>query len=103
MRQFRGSPPGLVCFYQTFKRLVNRVRKHGELRAALLLLQNKQRLAEIRIAPANLLAQDSGLRVLASQAEHRRPGNIRMIDVAGDEAAKVVGILPRSPAAAFMQ
>ena len=41
--------------------------------------------------------------MLAAQAEHRRPGHIRMMDVARDQSTKIVGILPGSSAASFVQ
>src|SRR5437660_4638387 len=41
--------------------------------------------------------------MLATQAEHRGAGNIRMMNVARDQSTKIVGIFPRSSAAPFMQ
>ena len=71
--------------------------------ATLLLLQNHQRLIKLRIPFANLFAQDGNLRVLAAQTQHRGPRNIRVVQVAGNQPAQIVGVFPRSAAAACMQ
>ncbi len=83
---FAGSPPTSSRF-----------------RAAALLLENEQRLVELRIALANFFAKDRDLGMLAAQAQDRRACNIRVVNVAGDEAAEIVGVLARSAATAFVQ
>src|SRR5207244_4062559 len=52
---------------------------------------------------AQLRPQNSDLRMLAAQAEHRRAGHIRVMDVARDQSTKIVGIFPGSSAAPFVQ
>ena len=60
-------------------------------------------LSNLRIALANLFAKNRDLRVLAAQAQHRRSRHVGMMNVAGDQSAEIVGILPRSAAPAFVQ
>ena len=54
------------------------------------------------IALLQLFAKHGYLRVLASQTEHRRAGHIRVMDIARDERAQVVGILARPAASSFV-
>src|SRR5713226_7663748 len=95
--------PTLIGFHQTEERIPNRFREHRGFGAALLLLHDHQRLIEIRISLAQLRAQNADLRVLATQTEHRCSRHVRMMDVARNESAEIVGILPRASAAPFMQ
>ena len=55
------------------------------------------------VAALDLLLQDLDLGMLASQAENRGACHIRMMDVAGEQAAEIVGVFARAAAAAFVQ
>src|SRR5207237_382641 len=58
---------------------------------------------EIRISLLQLFSQNPDLRVLAPEAEHGCSCHIRMMNVIRDQPTKIVRILSRSAAAAFMQ
>src|SRR5215475_8394492 len=57
----------------------------------------------MRIAFSNFFAKDRNLRVLAAEAENGGARDVRMMDVAGDEAAEIVGVFASATAAAFVQ
>ena len=103
LRKRRCCASALVCFDQANESLPDRVRKHRRFSAALLLLQNEQRLVKIRIAFVDLMTEDSALRMLAAQAKYRSPGHVGMVYVTGDEPAKIVGIFTCAAAPAFMK
>ena len=77
-------------------------RKHFELGPAALLLEHNQRLAEIRIAPRNLFPKNTYLRILATETQDGGPCNIRMVEVSGNQTAKILGVLAGSAAPALM-
>ena len=54
------------------------------------------------IACAEFVQEHAGLRVLATEAEHRSSGDVGVVDVAGEQTTKGLRILPRSAAAAFV-
>ena len=93
----------LVGFDQTKKSLPDRFRHHRRLRATALLLENEQRLVELGIAFANLLAKNCDLGMLAAQAQDGCSRDVRMMNIARDEPAEIVGIFSRSTASAFMK
>nr|GFD54219.1 hypothetical protein [Tanacetum cinerariifolium] len=67
-----------------------------------LLVEDKERLAEVGVALRDFILQHAGLRILAAQAEHRSPGHVGVRDVAGEQAAQALRILPDAAAAAFV-
>src|SRR5262245_14359915 len=69
----------LVCFDQPLERFLDCFREHVEFGAALLLLEDEERLREIRRAFLYFFAKDCSLRMLAAEAEHRGSGNVRMM------------------------
>jgi hypothetical protein len=68
-----------------------------------LLLDGQPRPIKLWIPLAQFLAQDGDLRVLAAKNEHGCSGDIRMIDVTGDEAAAIIGVFARAAAAPVVQ
>ncbi len=68
-----------------------------------MLLKDEQWLRQTRISSCKLLAQNSDLRMLTPQAENCCPSDIRMMNVSGDQAAKIVGILFGSSATTFVE
>src|SRR5437899_1134915 len=103
MREIGGSAAALVGFDKAIKRLLDCFGKHGELRSAFLLLENDERLAEMQIAALDLFAKNVNLSVLAAEAEHGSSGNVRVMQISGDESAEVVRVLTRSPATTLMK
>src|ERR1700682_5777666 len=98
-----GRPAlGFVDFDQAKKRLANRLRDHGRFGGALLLLENKKRLAEVCVAALDCFLQDGHLRMLASEAQNRSAGNVGMMNVAGQQPAQICRVLMRAAAAAFV-
>src|SRR2546430_13206286 len=89
-------------FDQTQKRFADGARNHRGLRRTLLLLENQQWLVEMGIAARDLLLQYGDLCILATQAENRGAGYVRMVDVTREQTAQIIGVLPRAPTAAFM-
>ncbi len=57
------------------------------------MLKDEQRLAEVRRALLEFLLQQFHLRILASQAEHGGAGDIRVVDITGDQPAECSGII----------
>ena len=57
------------------------------------MLKDEQRLAEIRGTLLDFLLQQFHLRVLASKAEHGGAGDVRMIDIAGNQPAESPGVI----------
>src|SRR6266550_3646347 len=102
VRQRRRLPLGFVRFDQTQKRFADGARNHRGLRRTLLLLENQQWLVEMGIAARDLLLQYGDLCILATQAENRGAGYVRMVDVTREQTAQIIGVLPRAPTAAFM-
>ena len=84
MRKVGRLAGKFVCVSQALESLTNRTRQHGKLGAALLLLQDNQRLVKVRIAALDLLSQDIYLRILTSQTKNGCPGYVRMVDVPGN-------------------
>ena len=68
-----------------------------------MLLEDEELLVELGIAFADLIPQDCDLRVLAAQAKHCGACDVGVVNVAGNQPAKVVRILARSAASAFMK
>ncbi len=101
--QWRRRAPAHVDFDQPQKSLSNRFREHREFFAAALLFEDVKRLGEIGVPFSDFIAQHRHLGILAAQAEHRGAGNVRMMNVAGDQGAKIVGVFARAAAAAFMK
>src|SRR5437588_2302188 len=52
----------------------------------------------MRIALLDFLAQNVGLRVLAPKAQHRRTGNVGMVQIPGNQSTEVPGIFARAAA-----
>jgi hypothetical protein len=77
-------------------------RKHLELGAALLLLKYKNGFAEMRITPGDLFPENGNLWILASETENGRSGDIRMMDIPGEQPTKIVGIFARSATATLV-
>src|ERR1700730_10660531 len=102
MRQGRGPAPGVVSVHQSEERLADRLRDHGRFGGALLLLENEQRLAEVCVAALYFFLQDGHLGVLASEAQNRGAGNVRVMNVTGQQRAQIGGVLARAAAAPFM-
>jgi hypothetical protein len=102
MRKRRRRPHRFVGFHQAHKGVANRFREHGGFRAHFLLLENQQRLSKIGIAALDFFDQRRRLRVLATQAENRRAGNIGMMNVSGQQAAQVSGVFASGSAALLM-
>src|SRR5436190_22364154 len=92
----RGSTLSLVSFDQAKKSLANRLRHHRGFRAAALLLEHHQGLVELGIALTDVVAHERDLWMLAAQTQDSRPRNIGMMNVAGDQTAKVRGIVVTS-------
>ena len=57
----------------------------------------------MRISLCQFVAKHGHLRVLASETEHGRASDIRMVKVAGKQRAEVVRILPSTTATSFVQ
>src|SRR5262249_41003009 len=93
----------LIGFNQSLKGRRDSAGKHCVFRTAFLLLKDKQRLPEIWIPPLDLLLQDLNLRMLAPEAQHCGAHDVGIMNVPGDEAAKVVRVLKRAAAAALVQ
>ena len=70
--------------------------------ADLLLLKNQEGLAEIRVALLQFLFEHRNLRVLAAEAEDGGAGNVRVVDVAGEDARQVATVFASAAAAAFV-
>jgi hypothetical protein len=68
-----------------------------------LLLENDKSLVETGVATFDLLAKNVNLSVLAAEAEHGRSGNVRIVQISGDQPAEIVRVLARAAATAFMQ
>src|SRR5262249_9416766 len=100
-KRFIGAA-SVVGFHESEKELADGLRAHDLCGACLLLLENHQGLVEIRITFANFFAQNGNLSMLATEAEDCCSGHVRMVDVAGDETAKIVRILAGAAAAAFV-
>src|SRR5947208_3284793 len=92
----------MVGFRHGQERLPDGLGKHSEFRATLLLLENQQRLFEIRIAFEDRIAQKFNLRILAAETQYGGAGNIRMVNVTGQQSRKVSGIFASAAASAFM-
>jgi hypothetical protein len=75
---------------------------HGRLGAALLLLEDEQRLVEVGVPLANCRLKDFDLRVLATEAQYSGSGYVRMMDVTCKQPAQVVGVLARPAATTFV-
>ena len=101
----RGAGVRLALLASTNPRNVFRMASESmaEFSAALLLLQDNHRLVEIRIALLDLVAQDSNLRVLATQAEDCSSRDVGMVDVSRNQPAQIVGVFTGAAAPAFMQ
>src|SRR6185312_3081609 len=59
-------------------------------------------LAEVRIALVDLVAQDLGLRVLASKAQHRGSGHVGMVQVAGNQSTEIARVFAGAATSSFM-
>ena len=81
--------PALIGFHQAEESFPNRLRQHRGFGTALLLLHDHQRLIETRISLPQLSAQNRDLRMLTAQAEHGRSRDVRVMDITGDEPAKI--------------
>src|SRR5215475_14987830 len=103
MREFRWCTPCLVGLDQPLKSLLDRTRQHGKFRSALLLFQYHERFIETLIPPLNVFAQNVDLRVLATQAENSRAGDVGVVKISSDEPAQIVCVFTRSAAASLMQ
>ena len=99
----RGLAAGLVGNHQAGKRLAQRGADEGVLSAQLLLVKNVERLAEIGVALRDFLLQHAGLRILAAQAEYSGAGHVGVRDVAGQQAAQRLRILPDTAATALVR
>src|SRR5262249_17456038 len=93
----------VVRFNQPFERLPNGRCEHREFRTALLLLEYEEWLRKIRISFFQFFPQNRRLRMLASQAQHRRAGHIGMVNVSGNQSTEVRRSFPRSAPAPFVQ
>ena len=50
-----------------------------------------------------MLEQNRNLRMLAAETQNRGSSDVGVVNVTGDQRAKIIGILPRSAAAAFVR
>src|SRR5215472_8528000 len=103
MRELGRATIRLVCLHKSVKGPANRLREHGKFRSALLLLENDERLLQVQVAAVDFVPQDFNLRVLAAEAQHRRTGNIGMVDVARDQTAEIVRVFPRPATSSLME
>ena len=65
--------------------------------AGLLLIEDEDRLGDLRIELAQLFHQLSRLRHLAAEAEHGGAGNVGVVNVAGEQGAKRLRVLAVPP------
>src|ERR1700722_16132256 len=83
-----GLPRKTISFDQAFKGGANRFGKHVRFKTRLLLLEHQYRLAQSRVPLAQRIHQNRRLSILAAETQHRRAGNIWMMDVAGKQSAQ---------------
>ena len=93
----------LIHFHEPGERLADRFRHHPKLRSALLLLEHQERFRKLRITFLDLLEQNRDLRMLAAKAQNGGTGNVRVMNVTGNQGAKIIGILPCPAATAFVR
>ena len=98
----RGGSFDLIRLRKCREGLVDGLLHQGGLEAGLLLIDENDGLAQLGIAGAELLHKQSGLRVLATEAEHSGAGDIGVMNVAGEQTAKLACILPRTAATQLM-
>ena len=59
-------------------------------------------MVSLRVARAQLVHQHAGLCILAAQAQHGCACHVGMMNVAGEQAAERLRVLPRASAAALV-
>ena len=91
-----------IGFHQAFEGGANGIGKHGRFKTGLLLFKHQNRLVQGRVPLAKRVHQNGRLGILATETQHRRAGNVGMMDVTGEQATERFGILTGAPTAAFM-
>ena len=95
----RGGAFDLVGLSERDEGAVDGLLHERRLVAGLLLIDDDHRLAQLGIARAELFHEQSGLRVLAAEAEHGGAGDVGVVNVAGEQTAEFTRILARAAAA----
>ncbi len=90
----------LIGLHQAVERLLDRGGEHRLFGALPLLLEVEERLVEVRGALGDLLAEEVALRVLTAEREHRGTGDVRVVQVAGQQSAEIARVLARAAASA---
>ena len=75
---------------------------HVALGLAFLLFENEQWFFVLRVERSHFLFQQTDLGVLAAEAEHGGSGDVRAVDVSGQQSAQGLCILARAAAAKSM-
>ena len=93
-----GARSRAIGLSQRRKSLVQRLLHQCRLASGALLIDNQHRLAQLRVPRPQFLHQNARLRVLAAQAQHRCPGHVGVVDVAGQQPAERLRVLACSAA-----